>query len=355
VRVAARLVDARQGLELWSEQFDRELADTFAVQEEIAQAVVAAMRLRLSSHEQERLRQVGASRGTRDPRALELYLRARHAVMLHGDRRVLEARDAFQAALALDPGFAQALAGLADADVLFLAWNLDAKRSAELREEALRASEEALRLAPGLAEVRVAHANVLTLLGRWPEAEADFRRAVELNPGWGDACYFYARALFSEGRLDDAAAAFEEAARRNPDDFSSLALLEGVHKKRGDPAAARRAGLRGLEAVARRLALDPDDVRAHYLGAGLDLRYGDRDRAFLRIERALALLPDDFSTSYNAACFYAQAADRERALAALARAVEGGRGQRRWMERDPDLDALRGDPRFDALMARVST
>lgn len=354
VRVAARVVDARQGLELWSERFDRELADTFAVQEEIARAVVRALQLRLTNQEEARLRRVGASRGTRDPRAYEHYLRGRHAVMLHGEHRVLEARDAFRQAIALDPAFAQAQAGLADADVLFLTWNLDVARAAELREEALSASEAALRLEPDLAEARVAHANVLTLLGRWREAESDFRRALELNPGWSDACYFYARALFSEGRLDDAAAAFEEAARRNPDDYSSLALLEGIHRKRSDPAAAGHAGRRGLEAVGRRLALDPDDVRALYLGAGLDLRHGDRDRAFLRIERALALLPDDFATLYNAACFYSLAGDPGRALAALERAVEGGRGQRRWMERDPDFDAIRGEPGFAALMARVA-
>jgi len=353
VRVAARLVDTRRGLELWSERFDRDLADTFAVQEEIAQAVVRAMRLQLTSQEQVRLRKVGASRGTRDPRAYEHYLRGRHALMLMGDRRTLEARDAFRQALALDPAFAQAQAGLADADVVLLTWNLDVGRADELRAEALAASEAALRLEPELAEARLAHANVLTLLDRWAEAEADFRRAMELNPGWGDACYFYARALFTAGRHDDAAGAFEEAVRRNPDDFSSLALLEGVHRRRGDLPAARRAGRRGLEAVARRLALDPDDVRALYLGAGLDLRFGDRDRASLRIERAVALLPDDFATLYNAACFYSLAGERERALATLDRAVAGGRGLRRWMEQDADFDAIRADPRFGAILARV--
>ena len=353
VRVSARLVDAAQGFELWSERFDRQLEDIFAVQEEIAQAVVRAMRLRLTSREEVRLRKVGASRATRDARAFELYLRGRHGLMAHGDRRISGAREAFRQAVALDPAFAQAQAGLADADFMLVTWNLDLTHADELRAEALAASDEALRLEPDLAEAWLARANVLTLHGREAEAEADFRRAIELNPGWSDACYFYARALTTARRYADAAAAFEEAVRRNPDDFSSLALLENVHRKRDDPAGAGEAARRGLAAVERRLALDPDDVRALYLGASFDLDHGDRARSGQRMDRAVALAGDDFATLYNGACFYARAGQRDRALELLGRAVGEGRGARRWIEQDPDFDALRADPRFQALLARV--
>ena len=83
VRVAARIVDARAGVDLWSESFDRALEDTFAVQEEIALAVVRALRLRVGGDDEGRLRASGASRATKDPRAYDLYLRARHALMGH--------------------------------------------------------------------------------------------------------------------------------------------------------------------------------------------------------------------------------------------------------------------------------
>jgi TolB-like protein/cytochrome c-type biogenesis protein CcmH/NrfG len=353
VRVAARLVDAAQGFELWSERFDREVVDTFAVQEEIAQAVVRAMRLRLTTQEESRLRQVGASRSTRSPEAYDLYLRGRHQLMQHGDRRTHAARESFRQAVALDPGFAQAHAGLADTDFFILQWNLDLEHADELRAEALRASEEALRLEPELAEARLARANVLSLLGRNEEADRDFRRAMDLNPGWGDACYFYGRALFQAGRFDEAVAAYEEAARRNPDDFSSLALMESVHQKRGDLAAARTAGLRALAVIERRLRTEPDNDRALYMGAIEDVIHGDRARGFARIERAVALMGDDYATLYNAACLYGRLGQADRALELLDRAVGAGRGFRRWIENDADFDSVRADARFQAILARV--
>jgi adenylate cyclase len=353
VRVAARLVDARQGFELWSERFDREVEDTFAVQEEIAQAVVRAMRLQLTSQEEGRLRQVGASRSTRSPEAYDVYLRGRHQLMQHGERRVRAARECFLKAVALDPGFAQAHAGLADVDFFILQWNFELEHADELRVEALHASEEALRLEPELAEARLASANVLSLLGRNEEAGRDFRRAMALNPGWGDACYFYGRALFQEGRFDEAAAAYEEAARRNPDDFSSLSMLEGTHLQRKDLAAARAAGLRALAAVERRLQLDPDNDRALYLGAIEDVSYGDRTRGLARIERVVKLMGDDYATLYNASCLYARIGQTDRSLELLDRAVGQGRGFRSWIEKDSDFDSVRADLRFQAILARV--
>jgi adenylate cyclase len=353
VRVAARLVDARQGIELWSGRQDREVADTFAVQEEIAQAVVSALRLTLTPGEADRLRKVGASRATRDPQVYELYLKGRHALRQQGRLRVLEAQALFRQAVALDAGFAQAHAGLADAAAFLLTWNLDPSRTEELRAEALRASDEALRLESQLAEASLARANVLTLLGRLDEALDEFRRAEALNPGWGDACYYHGRALVMARRYPEAVAAFEEAVRRDPDDYSSLAMIEGAWTSHGDQAAAREAATRTLSAVGRRLAISPDEVRALYFGAILEAGYGDAERGRALAERATALAGDDFATLYNLACFWARLGNRERALELLDRAVGDCRGSRAWMDQDPDFAPLRGDPRFEAILARV--
>jgi len=353
VRVAARLVDATEGLELWSQRFDRELTDVFAVQEEIARALVKAMEIRPSSTEEERIGKVGASRSTRNAEAYEQYLRGRHHLMSHGDTQIRLAREAFLRALALDPSFAHAHAGLADADFMILQWNFDLEHADEVREEALAASGEAIRLRPDLAEAHLARANILTVMGQDEEGDREYRKASELNPGWGDACYFHARALSTAGRLDEAVAAFEEAARRNPDDFSSLSLLMNVHERRGDRASARDAALRAEVAIARRLRIDPSDERALYMGAIGDTLFGDRARGIERAERVLATGRGDFATLYNIACFYVRLGDRDRALELLDRAVGSGRGSRQWMEKDADLEALRSDPRFQSILARV--
>ncbi|HEY4770630.1 MAG TPA: hypothetical protein VIH51_08395 [Myxococcales bacterium] len=141
LRVSARLVSS-DGYELWSDRFDRGVQDAFAIQEEIARAVVAALRLRISSDEAGRLRRSG----TANPQAYEMYLRGRQYLRSQGTENVELARQMFKRAMALDPAFAQPRAGLADADINLLQWLLVAKDAQPaLRTEALEASGEALR------------------------------------------------------------------------------------------------------------------------------------------------------------------------------------------------------------------
>ncbi len=349
VRVAARLVSGADGYQLWSETFDRGLEDIFAIQEEIAQAVVRALKLRLSAPKEARLTRVG----TRDAQAYEMYLRGRKFLMAHGETALRFARQMFRGAIELDPGFAQAHAGLADADFLMLQWNIDLERAPERRAEALAESEEALRLHAGLAEAHVSRANVLSLHGRAEEAERHFLRALELNPALPDASYFLARHLLAAGRLREAAERFEEAARKDPEDYAALGLLLGVYDGLGEVERARATARRCVEKAERRLRQDPDDVRALSLVAGAHAFLGDRERGLERMARALELYPDEFVTLYNAACFYSRIGETERALDALERAVAPGRGFRKWFENDADLDPLRKDPRFQRLLEAV--
>jgi TolB-like protein/tetratricopeptide (TPR) repeat protein len=349
MRITAQLVSAGDGYQLWSETFDRGLEDVFATQEEIAQSVVRALELQRARPAEGRLTRVG----TRNPQAYEMYLRGRKFLMTHGETMLRLARQMFRGAIELDPRFAQAHAGLADAAFMMIQWNFDLEHAEARRAEALAESEEALRLDPGLAEAHVSRANVLSLLGRADDAERDFRRALELNPSLADACYFYARHLFEAGRLRDAAEMFEEAARKNPEDYASLCLLVSVRLGLGEGERATATARRAVAAVERRLRLDPEDVRALYLGAGAYVRVGERERGLECLARALDLYPDDLATLYNAACLYVVLGEHGRALDALDRAVATGRGSRKWLENDRDLDPLRADPRFAAILARI--
>jgi len=349
VRIAAQLVSARDGYQLWAETFDRGLEDIFATEEEIAQAVVGALEVRLSHPGQSRLTRVG----TRNTQAYEMYLRGRRFLMMHGEANLRLSRQMFRGAIELDARFAQAHAGLADADFMMLQWNFDVDHAEQRRAEALAASEEALRLAPDLAEAHVSRANLLSHLGRSEDAERDFRRARELNPALYEACYFHARHLFQTGRLEEAARLFEEAARNDPEDYAALSVLGGVYRGLGKTERLVPMARRVIAVVERRLRQDPDDARALYFGACAQVQLGDFARGRDYLQRALELYPDEFSTLYNAACTYLAMGERERALEALERAVRGGRGSRKWFENDSDLDPLRGEPRFQEILRQI--
>lgn len=349
VRVTARLVSG-DGYELWSDTFDRSLQDIFAIQEEIAQAVVRALRVRLSSHEASRLQRTG----TRNSMAYEMYLRGREFYRSYWDpKQWVLARQMFKGAIELDPQFAQAHAGLADVCFFMLQWHLDDSRADTFRAEALAASEEALRLDPDLAEASLARANMLSLLERNDDAEAGFRRAIALTPALSDSYYFYARHLQAVGRLREAAETYEEAARRNPDDYQPLSLAISLWHKLKEPEKERSSGRRAIEAVDRHLRLHPEDVRALYMGGTNRIYLGDRADGIERLNRAVELQPDDFVTLYNVACGLSIAGEAERAIDLLERAFSTGKGSRRWLEHDPDMDPLRPLPRFQQLLARM--
>lgn len=349
LRVSARLVSS-DGYELWSDKFDRGVQDAFSIQEEIARSVVAALRLRVTSDESGRLRRSG----TANPQAYEMYLRGRQYFRALGTENVELARQMFKRAIALDAGFAQPRTGLADADINLIQWLLvPVDAQASLRAEALAASEEALRLDPELAEAHVSRANVLALLGRNDEADQSFRRAIALSPGARDAWYYYARFLFSVQRYADAARAYEQSAKRNPDDYDALTLLSMPYERLGQPAKAQEARKRSLEAADRVLRNSPDDVRALYMSGGALVAMGKQKEGLARVQQAVELRPHDFSVLYNAACNFAGAGQRDKALDLLDRAVGTGRGFRAWIEHDPDLDPLRGSPRFKEILARL--
>jgi adenylate cyclase len=349
LRVSARLV-SHDGYELWSDKFDRGVQDAFAIQEEIARAVVAALQLRVSSDEASRLRRSG----TTNSQAFEMYLRGRQYVRTLSPENQELARQMFKRAIALDPGFALPRAGLADADITLVQWLLVPKEAQPaLRAEALAASDEALRLDPDLAEAHVARANVLAGLGRHDEADASFRRATALAPGLRDAWFYYGRFLFWVQRYAEAAVAFEESARRNPDDYDSLTLAAMPYERLKQADNARSARKRAVEAADRVLRNSPDDVRALYLSGSVLVAQGERKAGIDRLQQAIALRPYDFTVLYNAACGFAAADDTGKALDMLDRAVATGRGFRAWLENDPDLDSLRELPRFKEILARL--
>ncbi|HSN73060.1 MAG TPA: tetratricopeptide repeat protein [Steroidobacteraceae bacterium] len=348
IRVTAQLIDAATGYHAWSETFERELADVFAIQTEIAQSIVRAMRVKISPTEASRL-ELG---GTRDPQAYDCYLRAKHLQWQTSDTTWPAARALYRRAVELDPQFALAWAGLATCIAVEHAWQLGGGQPA-LVGEALAASERALALAPDLPEALVAKGHLLMIDGRYDESAAEFARATQLNPGLFDAWYHYGRLWVTRGDPVRAAPFFERAMQIDPEDFQSPTLRMMVGRQIDPPEEIDRLAREVLRRTDAYLANNPEDPRAHYFRAGALLHLGRRAEAFEAADRAIALRPHEFASLYNVACVFAHAGEHDRALDLLDEAVAEGRGNREWLLSDPDWSELRDHPRFRSILGRL--
>jgi adenylate cyclase len=346
VRIIVQLVDARHGDHLWSERFDRELEDIFAIQDEIAHRVITGLGLSLTSREERRL----LTSSTENVQAYEFYLRGRKLFQKWTRQNIEFARQMFERAIKLDPDFAGAWAGLATAHVHLFSWR---GREPDL-QKARDASTRALALDPELAEAHVAAGQGLSMDQRYAEAAAEFERAIELDPALFDAYYYYARSCFKAGDLEKALQLFRRAQSVRPEDYQSCALMSLVLRQLGRRDEARGADQIALASVTRHLDLNPDDARAYSLGAGVLGRLGHVKRAKQWSEQALSLASDDDAVIYNAACALAVLGEIDRALDALELAIDAGLTGGDWIPHDPDWERLRDHPRFQALMKRIA-
>jgi adenylate cyclase len=348
VRVTAQLIDAENGYHLWSENFDRRLEDIFAIQEEIARNVARALRVSLKGA----AKLDGCScNAPRDMRAYEFYLRGRQIQSLKSSDNWTKAPEMFRRAIALDPDYAHAHAGLADSLAQLLMWRIIKPEPA--LEEAIESARRALELTPNLAEAHVAHANTLSLAGDNEGAVAAFRQAIELDPELYEAHYYFGRHCYARGEFALAIEEFEAAHRVRPDEFQALSLASNAADSLGDKARGDALTRLALPAALAEIASDPENGRALYLAAGMQVRLGDVEGGRRNVEAALRLQPDDFGTLYNAACTYTHMGETDRAFDLLERAVSVGHGFRDWVEHDPDLDSLRSLPRYREITASL--
>jgi TolB-like protein/thioredoxin-like negative regulator of GroEL len=347
IRVTTQLIDARTGYHLWSERFDRTTDDLFAIEDEIAASVAQVLDAVLGENERKAITKIP----TQNARALEYYVRGRRFLFQTRRRSLVFAREMFQRAIAADPGFALAHAGLADVGALLAMYFPMAQPDlAGARESA----EKALALDPDQAEVHAAHGAVLFVSGDLEGAERAFQRAVALDPRLFEAYYFHARACFQSGRFDEAVDLYRKATQVR-EDYASAFFLAQSEEALGRTDAALEAYGEALDVAERHLDLNPDDPRAATMRAVALCRLGRRTEGLEWAERALRLDPEDAGVRYNAACLYAVAGKADRAMECLTAAADIGFGNPDWLARDPDLTNLRELPEFQTLMARMES
>ena len=346
IRVSAQLVNVANGLQLWSERYDREMEDVFAIQDEIAQNIVKALRVVLSEDEKRAIEKAP----TDNVEAYDYYLRGRKYFHQHRRTSLEFARQMFTRAIEVDPGYARAYAGVADCcSILYMYFDA---RASNLKQ-ADKASLKALQLDPDLAEAHSARGLAFSLSKEYDKAAEEFETAMKLDPKLYEAPYFYGRACIAQGKSTEAVPLFEIACRLRPEDYQAPSFLAQAFAGQGRIAEANKASQRAVKSIEGWLDQNPDDARALNLGAGIWSNLGQTEKALEWANRSLEIDREDPQLLYNVACVYAIEGMKEEALKCLERAIDKGYGHLEWMEHDSDLNSLRNDKRFKALLERV--
>jgi len=346
VRITAQLIDGLAGDHVWAERYDRDLTDIFALQDEISEAIVGALKLKLLPQEKLAIER----RGTDSVEAYDLYLMARSYCLTgnDGDPRREEAIERLsRRAVEIDPGYAQAWALMAVAQS---ALHHNFGRVGDGGQAAL---DRALALDPDLAEARAIKAVKLANGGRQEEAAVEIAVALRLGPESYEVNWRAAFICYRQDRLAEAVPYFEKAAALAESDLTAPSMLVSCYTALGDGENARRVARIALERAEKAVAADRSNGTAMVTGAAALAALGETERAKDWMRRALLIDPDNLNMRYNFACMLATSlGDPEAALDMLGPVLDRDTGsQVKIAPTDPDLAGLRGDPRFQAMVA----
>jgi len=346
VRITAQLIDGTTNDHVWAERYDRDLNDIFALQDEISEAIVKALKLKLLPEEKKAIEQ----RGTESVEAYNLYLMARQNYVTGGesDLRGMEATIRIcHRVTEIDPNYAQAwaLMALGQMVVRFIHGGKG--------EDGLVAAERALALDANLAEAHAVKARIFAENGHHDEASAEIASGLRLDPESFEVNRSAGLLSFRQHRWEDAIRSWEKATALMETDVASPAMLMTCYTALGNFQATRRAAEIALARAEKTLAQDPNNGAVTGWGVGALLTLGQQERAQEWINRALLIDPDNLHMRYNFACGVAN--DKrgpEAAIELLGPAfAKISTSLLNHAKIDPDLGPLRDDPRFQAMIA----
>jgi tetratricopeptide (TPR) repeat protein len=334
-------------MHLWSERYDRDLEDVFAIQDEIAKNIVGALEIKLSKRE----KHVLGKAKTKDILAYDYYLKGREFYHKGRRKNIEYASEMFSRAIEEDPNYALAYAGLANCysdQFMFF------ENSQVNLEGSTSASKKALELDQNLAEAHTARGLAVSLNKQYDNAEKEFDRAIGLNPKLYEAYYFYARTCRQQGNFEKAVSLFEKASEVRPEDYRAPMFAASAYKDLGISDKANEAVQRSIVLVEKHLQLNPDDARALCLGGGALSEIGEIEKALDWAKRAIDIDPNDPGVLYNASCIYSLLEKIDQALNYFERAIDSGFASKEWIETDSDLDKIRNQPRFKEILAKLN-
>jgi TolB-like protein/tRNA A-37 threonylcarbamoyl transferase component Bud32/Tfp pilus assembly protein PilF len=376
VRVNVQLVKAQDGSNLWGETYDRKLESIFTIQDEISKAIVNALRIELVAGQEYML----VKRYTQDPDAFNLYTEGRFYWNRRTEAGLRRSIELFQEAIAKDPDFALAYAGVADA-YGFLG-RLGFAPPREVFPKAKEAAEKAVEMDDALAEGYVALAFVkYNYEWNWLDAEIDFNWAIGLNPNYATAYQYYGSLLSNLGRFDEAMAKFEKAKELDPTSLPiqgsiaslyyytrqyDLAIRQWREIKKADSSAPWilfYLGVAYLEKGDTKKALKEFEA-AERLPGGINYGTfgkacvyavtGKRDQAEAGLQTLVDRSKQTYIPFYYMAVISAALGDKDRAFEYLAMSYSERDSEKLFLKFDPQLDPLRDDPRFDSWLEKMN-
>ena len=375
LRIGTELVDVATGSLLWGAQYDRKPGDIFVVQDEISNEISEKLRLQLTQAEKKRLRK----RHTENDEAYRLYLKGRHYWNKWTEDGFYKAIEQFQQAIAIDPGYALAYAGLADSYVL-LGWNSYLPPKAAF-PKGKAGAKIALQLDPDLAQAHTAMAALLWLYDwQWEEAQTEFKRSLERDPTYATANHWYAEYVMTMGRhtevmarmkksqeldplsliinvavgwalyfarqYDEAVEQLRQTVELDPNYPVTYWILGLLFRKTGRYELAIAEGEKGVKlsggSPLMRAAL------AHTLGTA-----GRNKEALQILDELTELGKQKYVAPYFFAGIYVGLGENDRAIEYLERSYEEHSHWLIYLHIDPGMDALRDNPRFQDLLRRV--
>jgi TolB-like protein/Tfp pilus assembly protein PilF len=378
VRISARLVRAATDQHMWADAYYRELRDVLILQNEVARTIAQQVQAKLTPEEHARL----SSAREVDPGAYELAIKGRYFWVKRTEDSIHRALALFQQAVELDPGYAAAYSGLADCySSLGFSFDVGSQRPAEVQPKAKAAAMKALELDDSLADAHTSLAYVkLNFDWDWPGAEVEFERSLQLNPGYANGHHWRAHLLLSSGRFGDALAESKRAL-----ELDVLSPIMNVHL--GWHYLYARQYERALDQLTKTLELDPNYGLAHWYRGLAYQQKGMYAEALRELARARNLLKHSLIVEADIGHLHAVSGSKSEAETVIAwlkkesarryvnpfaiALIYVGLGRHdegfAWLETafrersdmlvylrvDPRLDSMRADPRFARLAERV--